>query len=229
MITTIKTIIDIFKNLLDLFKNHGTKTILYLLIIIFISVITSISTSIIINKNLNKNFEKIVEKVDTKKDTNTKKDYYKSLNTYSKIKTYLKKSYKEIGCNYILMLEFHDGDKGISSNLHFCKFSISLEVGDNYVDISRNNNENISQYDLFLNDENIINDFNKYTLDSINNIDPRLYYILKDFDCEYVYTYNMHTNNYLSGLLIFLSKEDIIKYELLSRTTKHIENILENN
>ena len=81
---------------------------------------------------------------------------------YSLVKKDMNKSVEKIGCDYIFLLEYHNGTENVMTGIQFCKFDMTLECTAptaSYVPIEKFRDDIVARYDILLNEEFIRNDF----------------------------------------------------------------------
>ena len=102
-----------------------------------------------INSYLNKKTEK--ETIENHKDA-----FESSKQAYSLVKKEMSIYLKEIGCDYIFLIEYHNGNENVMTGIQFCRFDITIQVeSDNipYIDTDKFRDDIVARYDILLSDE----------------------------------------------------------------------------
>lgn len=64
------------------------------------------------------------------------------------------------GCEYIFLLEFHNGAENVMTGIQFCRFDMTLEVAGEklkYIPLEKFKDDIVARYDILLSDELIKN------------------------------------------------------------------------
>ena len=177
----------------------------------------------------------MIEIDDTKKREH-RDGFSNSMATYYNIKAAMKEHREIIGCEYILLLEYHNGAENIATGYQFCKFDITIQVcGDNvqYIQIDDYRDESIFKYDIFIHEHILKNRLSLFTVDELEKIDPNFHYqLLKSTnDINTIVTSHIYFEGHKAGALIYLFKESdtskIKKLDVANCASK-IEEILIN-
>lgn len=106
-------------------------------------------TNPFINSYLNKKSEK--ETIENHKDA-----FESSKQAYSLVKKEMSIYLKEIGCDYMFLIEYHNGNENVMTGIQFCRFDMTIQVeSDNlpYIDTDKFRDDIVARYDILLSDE----------------------------------------------------------------------------
>ena len=163
-----------------------------------------------------------------------RQSFNKSREFYSGLKTYMRQQRTAIGCNYMFLIEFHNGNENAITNIQFCKFDITIEVQDQTLPYAYTDdvvNENIFKYDLILSDRIANNKVDIYTTEELIGIDRRFYDLITCYstNVEKIVITRIDYHKDAMGLLVLLFGDDIFSMQDIINCSEHIEQMITNN
>lgn len=217
--------------LAKLTKEHGRTTVINCVLLALLS----ICVISIVEFRMNGFVSEQISKYNENNTTEHRENFAKSREFYAELKTYLRQQRTNIGCDYILLLEFHNGSENIVTNIQFCKFDITLSVQDPnspYIEVTDYVNENIYKYDLLLSDVYMDNRINILSIEELEKIDKHFLHLVTDYNSEvkHVVFATIEYNGSPIGMLVFLFTEnemsniDMVKItNCIAKTQKEIQ------
>lgn len=207
MKTIFSTIITCITSICECFKKFGiTNTLLSLFIVLIV---------ILIGLELwNGNTISAIKEWKVEERTLNKDAFKKSQNFYSEIKQYMHKEVSNSNCDYMMLIEFHNGSENIMTNIDFCKFDVTLQVqNDNipYIAMDDYVNQNIFKYDIFLESKIFDDGIATYTIDNLKTADRYFYnqIMLYDTNVSYIAITTINVSDQIVGMLAaFYHNED---------------------
>lgn len=136
-----------------------------------------------------------------------------SQEVYVEVKQKLRSVIRETGCEYIYLIEYHNGSENMVTSFPFYKFDVTMEIckdGVPYINTSQLKDEHIFKYDIFDNAEYTCHQFAFCSRDQFKKVDPKLYRMIEDNeDIHWIYTYNLYYKEKLMGAILILSYEEL--------------------
>ena len=203
-------VVDFFKHLVDWVSEHIKKNGLQhtittiLLVILIIVFMTGYSDRII--KGVGQEFHD--SKVEQFEDHQVL--WMQSRELYAELKALMRKERAGTNADYILFIEYHNGNENIATGYSFCKFDVSISVRSDTVPvlpIEDFRDENIWTWDMLLTDEVIHRKMMAVSLERALEIDPGMIHRIHPNDhTQYVVFYNVEIEGITAGTLMFLYK-----------------------
>ena len=185
-----------------------------------------------INTYLNQHAQKQYEavRVEGHKDA-----FENSKQAYALVKKEMNESLDKIGCDYIFLIEFHNGNENVMTGIQFCRFDMTLQVSSkdlSYIGIDKFRDDIVARYDILLSDELNNGKLLYFTAEEFENSDRYLAQQLKAIDAVSCAILNLdNKNNKVFGMLMCVSstpdKKIMNKSEIYS-CAREIETIFNN-
>lgn len=141
------------------------------------------------------------------------KAYEFSQQTYAIAKQVMKKYLNTTNCDYIFLIEYHNGNENPVTGIQFCRFDITLEAtSDNavFVPLEKFKDDIVARYDLLLSSELRDNKVLVYNKEAFNSVDRYLAYQLSTVNAEAYAIVNLMLHGKVYASLLFVStKPDI--------------------
>jgi len=194
---------------LELVKEYGKKSVIIILLI----TATILTTVYVVDNKIKKVVPETIEMTIEEQNEEHNIKLIESQEIYTAVKQKLRTTLRETGCEYIYLIEYHNGSENIASAFPFYKFDVTMDVykdGVPYIDISPLKDEHIFKYDIFDNPEFVQQQFAFCTREEFRQVDPKLYGMMEqNSDIQWVYTYNLYYDGVLMGAIMALSYEEI--------------------
>jgi len=135
------------------------------------------------------------ESIDKKNSENLEKHkimYNQSRETYANIRHVMKDYLKRIDCEYIFLLEYHNGTENIITGIPFCRFDVTVEVSEDgvpFVPIDKFRDDIVARYDILMSEELENGVF--YVKDEFEEVDKYFAYQLQTIGAESYALINM--------------------------------------
>lgn len=164
-----------------------------------------------------------------------KNAFENSKQAYALIKKEMNESLDKIGCDYIFLIEFHNGSENVMTGIQFCKFDMTLQVSSkdlSYIGIDKFRDDIVARYDVLLSDELNSGKLLYYTSEDFDKSDRYLAQQLRSIDAVSYAILNLKDkNNKIFGSLMCISstpeKKIMNKSEFYS-CAREIETIFNN-
>lgn len=194
---------------LEIVKEYGKKSVIIILL-----VTASILTMVYVVDNKIKHvIPETIEQTMEDQALDHEQKLIESQEIYIAVKQKLRSTLRETGCQYIYLIEYHNGSENLASAFPFYKFDVTMDVyqdGVPYIDISPLKDEHIFKYDIFDNPEFTNQQFAYCPFEDFKTIDPKLYHMAsQNSNIHWVYTYNLYYNHILMGAILILSYEPL--------------------
>lgn len=198
---------------LTLIKEHGVKTVLIVLLacgVLFgVGYIVDYKLQHIIPQIVEESIDANNEKVSEEHQVSL----VKSEEVYSRVKLKLRTVLKDVGCEYIYLVEYHNGSTNIATSFPFRKFDVTMDIckdGVPYINTTMLKDEHITKYDIFDNPEFTKQQFMYCSREEFRKVDYKLYQMMEhNTNVQWVYTYNLYYGNTLLGAVLVLSYDKI--------------------
>lgn len=203
--------------LLELIKEHGKKavfTILLLAVTIFtVSYVIDYKIKKIIPETVEQSVSESIENNIVTQENIHMQKLIESQEIYSEVKTKLRSTLKETGCEYIYLIEYHNGSTNMATTFPFRKFDVTMDIckeGVPYIETSMFKDEHVTKYDIFDNPEFIGQQFACCTAEEFKKVDIKLYHnFSQNKNIKWVYTYNLYYEGNLLGAVLILSYKEL--------------------
>lgn len=147
-----------------------------------------------------------------------------SKQSYALIKKEMNESLDKIGCDYIFLIEFHNGNENVITGIQFCRFDMTLQVSSkdlSYIGVDKFRDDIVARYDILLSDELNSGKLLYYTAEEFEKSDRYLAQQLRSIDAVSYAILNLKDkNNKVFGALMCISstpeKKIMHKYEIYS-------------
>lgn len=199
--------------LLNLIKEYGIKAVVTVVLICGLL----FGVGYVVDKKIQNVVPQTVEQtMDAnyeKQETLHRESLVKSEEIYSEVKVKLRTILKDVGCQYIYLVEYHNGSSNMATSFPFRKFDVTMDIceeGVPYINTSMLKDEHITKYDIFDNPEFTKQQFMFCNRDEFKRVDYKLYQMMEhNTEVKWVYTYNLYYNNMLLGAVLVLSYDRI--------------------
>lgn len=156
-----------------------------------------------------------------------------SRQTYGISKKIMEEYLEPINCDYMFLMEYHNGSENIVTGLQFCKFDITLEVVSDNVDLIPTNkfrDDIVARYDILLSDEMNSNKLILKDISEIKFIDKYLYYQLSSINASTFAMINLITQDGMifASLCCISIDKDMNKWQII-QCARDLETILIGN
>lgn len=199
--------------LLNLIKEYGIKAVVTVVLICGLL----FGVGYVVDKKIQSVVPQTVEQtMDAnyeKQETLHQESLVKSEEIYSQVKVKLRTVLKDVGCQYIYLVEYHNGSSNMATSFPFRKFDVTMDIceeGVPYINTSMLKDEHITKYDIFDNPEFTKQQFMFCNRDEFKRVDYKLYQMMEhNKEVKWVYTYNLYYDNMLLGAVLVLSYDRI--------------------
>ncbi len=203
--------------LLDLIKTYGKKAVIIILLIgatLFgIGYVVDRKIKQVVPESVEYSVENTMERTIENQETIHMEKLVKSQDVYVEVKQKLRSTMRETGCEYIYLIEYHNGSSNMATSFPFRKFDVTMDIckdGVPYINTSMLKDEHITKYDIFDNPEFTKKQFAYCTRDEFKHVDIKLYHMMEhNKDVKWVYTYNLYYNDQLLGAVLILSYKQL--------------------
>lgn len=190
--------------------------VLFSVIVIYLvlaPIISPIITSTISEENTKEVVEESLEKKREQDIKNHKQAFEYSKQCHAVAKTTMNEFLNKIGCDYMFLIEYHNGSENIVTGIQFCRFNVSVEVMRNefsYVPIEKFNDDMVTRYDILLSNELNKNRVCVYSKNEFNKVDKYLAHQLDFIDAQSYAIANLKNNDgvIFGSLLCVTTKEN---------------------
>lgn len=230
------TILEFFSEIYKTCKEKG-KTHLSFIIVLLACVGTTYYLQQDFEEKIYNEITNTIIGVDNAKKKAHIEGFSNSMDTYYLIKTSMREHRELICCDYILLLEYHNGAENIATGYQFCKFDITMEARADsvqYIQIDEYRDESIFKYDVFMY-RNVSRDrLSYFDMNDLESIDPHFYYKVKTATktpIQHIITAHIYFEGHKAGALLFLFSEpnvNNIDRLKVSNCASEIEQILVN-
>ena len=198
---------------LTLIKEHGVKTVL----IVLLACGVLFGVGYIVDYKLQHIIPQIVEESIDANNEKVSEEHQMSLvkseEVYSQAKLKLRTVLKDVGCEYIYLIEYHNGSTNIATSFPFRKFDVTMDIckdGVPYINTTMLKDEHITKYDIFDNPDFTKQQFMYCSREEFEKVDYKLYQMMEhNTNVQWVYTYNLYYGNTLLGAVLVLSYDKI--------------------
>lgn len=164
-----------------------------------------------------------------------KNSFENSKQAYALVKKKMNESLDKIGCDYMFLIEFHNGNENVMTGIQFCRFDMTLQVSSkdlSYIGIDKFRDDIVARYDILLSDELNSGKLLYFTREEFEKSDRYLAQQLKAIDAVSYAILNLkNKNNKVFGTLMCVSstpnKKIMYKSEIYS-CAREIETIFNN-
>lgn len=181
-------------------------------------------TSVTMNETLDIREQKAAEE--------HKNKYEQSIQSYAHTKKVMSSYLNEIGCEYMFLIEYHNGNENVITGIQFCRFDVTIEVskpGMNYVPVEKFKDDIVARYDILLSDELGSNKILFYTKDEFESVDRYLAFQLGTIDAQSFAILNLRDmNGKVFGSILCASTNDTMNLLEVLSCARDIENIMNN-
>ena len=212
-----ETIFTFFKEygalLIGLIKKYGIKTVVVVVLLcgfIFgIGYMVEKRIDMIVPQTVEQSMDANYEK----QETTHQENLLKSDEVYSEAKIKLRSTLKDVGCEYIYLIEYHNGSTNMATSFPFRKFDVTMDIckdGVPYINTTMLKDEHITKYDIFDNPEFTKQQFMYCSREDFRKVDYKLYQMMEhNKKIQWVYTYNLYYGDDILGAVLVLSYDKI--------------------
>ena len=203
--------------LLDLIKKYGIKTVITLLLIgaslFIVGFIVDHRIKELVPITVENTIETTIERSNEEQEIMHMEKLIESQDIYAEVKQELRYIMKETDCEYIYLIEYHNGSSNIATSFPFRKFDVTMDIckeGVPYIDTAPLKDEHVTKYDIFDNPEFTKQQFAHCTREEFKKADIKLYHMIEsNKKIKFIYTYNLYYNNTLLGAVLIASYKEI--------------------
>jgi len=198
---------------LSLVKEHGKKAVLIMLFICASIFTTWYVVDYKIKHVVPAAIEQTIEENDEAHSQAHTIKLIESQEIYIAAKQKLRSTLRETGCQYIYLVEYHNGSENVATAFPFYKFDVTMDIcqeGVPYIDSSPLKDEHIFKYDIFDNEEYTRQQFAYCNREEFSRVDPKLYHMMSHNEkIQWIYTFNLYYKGKLMGAVLALSYEPL--------------------
>lgn len=202
---------------LELIKVYGKKSVLILLLIggvLFgVGYIVDYKIKNVMPSAIETTVETSMEKTITDQEILHQEKLIQSQDIYGEVKRRLRSMQREIGCEYIYLIEYHNGSTNIATSFPFRKFDVTMDIckdGVPYIDTSPLKDEHITRYDIFDNPDFTKQQFMYCNREEFKAVDIKLYHLMEsNKNIKWIYTYNLYYKDKLLGAILIASYKEL--------------------
>ena len=212
-----ETIFTFFKEygalLLGLIKKYGIKTVVVVVLLLGFMFGIGYMVEKKINMVVPQTVEQSMDANYEKQETTHQENLLKSDEVYSEAKIKLRSTLKDVGCEYIYLIEYHNGSTNMATSFPFRKFDVTMDIckdGVPYINTTMLKDEHITKYDIFDNPEFTKQQFMYCSRENFKKVDYKLYQMMDhNKKIQWVYTYNLYYGDDILGAVLVLSYDKI--------------------
>lgn len=194
---------------LELIKEHGKKAVI---VVLFVTV-AILTTVYVVDNKIRQVVPESIEQTIEQESIDHEAKLIASQETYVMVKQKLRSTLRETECQYIYLIEYHNGSENAASAFPFYKFDVTMDVyqdGVPYIDINPLKDEHIFKYDIFDDPEFTKQQFMYCSFADFEKVDPKLHRMAsQNHDVKWVYTYNLYYQGKLMGAILILSYQEL--------------------
>lgn len=141
--------------------------------------------------------EKTIDDGNKKAAESHKAAYLKSRETYASVRQIMKSYLAPIDCEYMFLIEYHNGAENVVTGIQFCRFDVSVEVSNEsspYVPIDKFRDDIVARYDVLMGEE-LADGGCFYTKGEFERIDRYLAYQLSTINAQSYALLNLEDRN----------------------------------
>jgi hypothetical protein len=212
-----ETIFTFFKEygalLIGLIKKYGIKTVIVVVLLCGFMFGIGYMVEKRINMVVPQTVEQSIDANYEKQETIHQENLLKSDEVYSEAKIKLRSTLKDVGCEYIYLIEYHNGSTNMATSFPFRKFDVTMDIckdGVPYINTTMLKDEHITKYDIFDNPEFTKQQFMYCSRENFKKVDYKLYQMMDhNKKIQWVYTYNLYYGDDILGAVLVLSYDKI--------------------
>lgn len=202
-----------------------------LMVIVVLYVLTSPITTVLVNNIFQKeNLTNTLDERDVNKNVDHQLSFERSIQYYALAKKTMNSYLDPIGCNYIFLIEYHNGNENVMTGIQFCRFDITLDVGVgdlSYVSLEKWRDDIVARYDILLSEELNKNKMLYYTKKDFRRVDKYLAMQLEAIDAESFAIVNLkNSKGQVFGSLLCVSEKEHINLIEMHECADELEAIL---
>ena len=158
-----------------------------------------------------------------------------SKQAYAVVKKAMNEYLPTIGCDYMFLIEYHNGNENVMTGIQFCRFDMTIQASSkdlSYIPIDKFKDDIVARYDILLSDELNENKLLFYTQDEFEKVDRYLAYQLSAINAKSYGVINLtDKHGKVFGSLLCISADDNTK--IMNKTeivlcARQIETIFNN-
>ena len=135
-----------------------------------------------------------------------------SKQAYAVVKKTMNDYLPKIGCDYIFLIEYHNGNENVMTGIQFCRFDMTIQASSkdlSYIPVDKFKDDIVARYDILLSNELAENKLLFYTADDFEKVDRYLAYQLTAINAkEYAVINLINKNNKVFGSLLCISDKN---------------------
>ena len=202
-----------------------------LMVIVVLYLLASPIITVLVNNVFQKeNLTNTLDERDVNKNTDHQLSFEKSIQSYALAKKTMSNYLDLTGCDYIFLIEYHNGNENIMTGIQFCRFDVTLDVGTgdlSYIPLEKWRDDIVARYDILLSDELNKNKMLYYTKEDFRKVDKYLAMQLEAIEAESFAVVNLKNNKgQVFGSLLCVSKKDHIDLIEVHECADELETIL---
>jgi hypothetical protein len=159
--------------------------------------------------------------------------FEKSIQCYALAKKTMNSYLRDIDCEYMFLIEYHNGNENIITGIQFCRFDITLEVETGelpHIPLEKYRDDIVARYDILLSEELNKNKLIFHTKDQFKEVDKYLDLQLEAINANSFALINLkNQDRRVFGSLLCISTNDHINLMAVHDCAEELETTLSNN
>lgn len=141
--------------------------------------------------------------------------YENSKQAYAVVKKVMNEYLPTIGCDYIFLIEYHNGNENVMTGIQFCRFDMTIQASSkdlSYIPVDKFRDDIVARYDILLSDALNENKLLYYTQNEFEHVDRYLAHELKAINANAYGVINLvDKSGKVFGSLLCISADDNTK------------------
>ena len=205
-----------------------------LMVIVVLYVLASPIVTVLVNNVFQKeNITNTLDERDDNKVNDHQIAFEQSIQSYALAKKTMNNYLSDIDCEYMFLIEYHNGNENIITGIQFCRFDVTLEVGTgdlSYVPLEKWHDDIVARYDILLSEDLSRNKMMFYTKDQFRDVDKYLNLQLEAVDAQSFALINLkNKDDRVFGSLLCVSTNEHINLIAVHDCADELESILSSN
>lgn len=202
-----------------------------LMVVVVLYVLASPIITVLVNNVFQK--ETITNTLDERDVNKVEKhqiDFEQSIQSYALAKKTMNNYLSDIDCEYMFLIEYHNGNENVITGIQFCRFDMTLEVGTgdlSYVPLEKWHDDIVARYDILLSEELSKNKLMYYTRPQFRDVDKYLNLQLEAVDAQSFALINLkNPEGRVFGSLLCVSTNEHMDLIAVHNCADELESIL---
>ena len=110
-----------------------------------------------------------------------------SKQAYAVVKKTMNDYLLKVGCDYIFLIEYHNGNENVMTGIQFCRFDMTIQASSkdlSYIPVDKFKDDIVARYDILLSEELNDNKLLFYTAEDFERVDRYLAYQLTSIEAK---------------------------------------------